>query len=94
MTEQLVDLKGNIMAYRNIEINGKTFSYSVGKSHVHVKGDGIKSFTVHKDDIGERQWQDCGCGDGRVCPDGDYHIAVTPGSVRSYLVGKYRNVLT
>lgn len=82
------------MTYRNLEINNKTFSYSVGKTHVHVKGDGIKSFTVSRNEIGERMWKDCGCGAGSVCPEGGYSIAVTPGSVRSYLIGKYRNVLT
>lgn len=81
------------MAYRNIEINNRSFSYSAGKTHVHVKGDEIKSFTVSKDNIGERVWKDCGCGAGIVCPEGGYTIAVTPGSVRSYLVRKFWNSL-
>ena len=62
------------MSYRNIEVNGKTFKYSIGRSHVKITGDGF-SKVYTKAEIGQ------------PIAFRDDHV-VTPRNVRDAILGK------
>lgn len=62
------------MSYRNLEVNGKTFRYIIGRSHVKITGDGFsKVFT--KAEIGQ------------PIAFRDDHV-VTPRNVRDAILGR------
>jgi hypothetical protein len=61
------------MSYRNIEVNGKTFKYTIGRTHVKIVGDGFsKLFT--KAEIGQ------------PISHRDNHV-VTPRNIRDAILG-------
>jgi hypothetical protein len=62
------------MSYRNIEVNGQTFKYSVGRSHVKISGDGF-SRVYTKAEIGQ------------PIAHRDDHV-VTPRNIRDVIIGK------
>ena len=61
------------MSYRKIEVNGKTYEYVVGRSHVKVRGHGI-SKAVAKSEVGQ--------------PIGGDRYVVTPASIRNVVLGR------
>lgn len=67
------------MSYRKIEVNGKTYEYTVGKTHLKIRGLGV----IDKQSIGTKIQEKCEC-----CgePNGHYHTGViTPKIVREYI---------
>lgn len=70
------------MSYRKLNVKGIDFEYVIGKSHVKVKGIGAWP----KEEVGERYWHDCGCGEGFDCPDSFEQIQVKPRHVANKIV--------
>lgn len=74
------------MTYRTVDVNGKTYEYVVGKSHVKIKGIGV--FT--KEELGHWQARTCECC-GEPLPDlypsrsleENYARAVSPADIRA-----------
>lgn len=62
------------MSYRNIEVNGKTFKYTIGRSHVKIVGDGYSRLFT-KAEIGQ------------PVAHRDSHV-VTPRNIRDAILGR------
>lgn len=78
------------MAYRKIEIDGTTYEYTIGKTHVKVKG----LEAAPKEKVGEMEWEDwrceC-CGEsyaslGRGPETGAYYLKVRPEHIRKFIL--------
>jgi hypothetical protein len=62
------------MSYRNIEVNGKSYGYSIGRSHVKIRGEGFSKLFL-KSEIGQPlAWTET-------------HV-VTPANIRSAILGE------
>jgi uncharacterized protein YacL (UPF0231 family) len=48
------------MSYRKITVDGKEYEYSIGRTHVKIKGVGVWL----KEEVGENFAKICGCGCG------------------------------
>ena len=81
------------MAYRKMTIDTETYQYSVGRSHVHIKGGKLRKPLVFSNvDVGEKiEWRcDC-CGltmseIGYQSESGAGLVAVTPSVVRGLVL--------
>lgn len=62
------------MSYRNIEVNGKPFQYSIGRSHVKIRGEGYSQLFA-KSEIGQPIEYSTG------------HV-VTPANIRNAILGR------
>lgn len=74
------------MSYRKLTVNGKTYEYVIGKTHVKVKGVGVWP----KEEVGEQSAMNCGCGCGEPLDtiyseeklsEHDYQIRVKPSHI-------------
>lgn len=77
------------MSYRSININNETYSYSIGRSHVHIKGGLLKKpINVRKDAVGIKIAWKCDCCGlslseiGYEAEETSFFYAVTPAVVR------------
>lgn len=61
------------MAYRSIEVEGKTYEYVVGRTHVKVRGPSGMQRVLLKSEVGQ--------------PAGPGRFAVLPSNVRNLLMG-------
>lgn len=61
------------MSYRKLEVNGATYEYVVGRSHVKVRGPGF-SKVIPKSEVGQ--------------PVGTNQHAVSPGNIRDVVLGR------
>jgi hypothetical protein len=61
------------MSYRKIEVNGQTYKYVVGRSHVKIQGPSF-SKALKKSDVGQRLEEDV--------------YMVTPSNIRDVILGR------
>lgn len=61
------------MSYRKIEVNGKTYEYVVGRSHVKIRGPNL-SKVLPKAQVGQ--------------PIGEDRYVVSPANIRNIVLGK------
>jgi hypothetical protein len=80
------------MSYRKINVNDESYSYSIGRSHVHIKGGLLKKpVNVRKDTVGIKMEWKCECCGLTLSEIGDeaaetsFFYAVTPRVVREII---------
>jgi hypothetical protein len=86
------------MSYRKLRLGEHEYGYSVGKSHVHIKGGLLaKPLNFRNNVVGEAyEWRcDC-CGEplsrlGYSAEETGHNFAVTPGVVRRLIEGHFRS---
>lgn len=61
------------MSYRKIEVNGKTYEYVVGRSHVKIRGEGF-SKVLPKSEVGQQLGED--------------RYVVSPANIRNIVLGR------
>nr|WP_250808428.1 hypothetical protein [Neorhizobium tomejilense] len=61
------------MSYRKIDVNGKTYQYVVGRSHVKIQGPNF-SKTFRKSEVGQQIGED--------------QYVVTPANIRNVVLGR------
>jgi len=76
------------MAYRTITVDGKDYQYTVGRTHVKVRG----FDAVSRDSVGQiREYNtECSCGDPYCDYDTEIYtkLAVQPSDVESWIRSK------
>lgn len=81
------------MAYRKINVNGKAYDYSVGSTHVKIRGFKNGSKVERKENVGHRFYiaeycECCGTAMHELYSNYEYSsaIAVTPANVAAYIL--------